>query len=341
MTKLAIIADDLTGALDSSAPFADIGKVIAATRPEALESALGMGGDVIAVSTRSREIGPNDAYQRVLDVMRQLPPGIRVFKKIDSRLKGNIAAELEAFTGRDMLVAPAIPDFQRIVIDGVLSGFGISAPMAVADCLGRFGQTAQIPDVRTETDMLAAIETLPNDTVLVGARGLAMALRQTMPGKSPGLGPLPAPMVFAIGSTDPITRAQVRTLRQSMPNLRVIDAPAGQVPPVSAPDDTTLLQMTPGATVSNRAAANSFAAGATPLLRRAKTMLLTGGATAEAMLDELNIDVLSVAGEILPGLPCCRAGNQTIITKSGGFGDADTLHRLVDLSELKEHCSHA
>jgi len=39
--------------------------------------------------------------------------------------------------------------------------------------------------------------------------------------------------------------------------------------------------------------------------------------------------VLFLDGESLPGLPLARGGGFTIITKSGGFGDSDTLLRLL------------
>ena len=59
MPWLAIIADDLTGALDTAAPFAASPRGVAvASRPGALAAALAADADVVAVSTRSREIAP-------------------------------------------------------------------------------------------------------------------------------------------------------------------------------------------------------------------------------------------------------------------------------------------
>ncbi len=341
MPHLAIIADDLTGALDSSAPFSGSGKVVVATDANAIEKALQEQPDVIAVSTRSREIAVAEARDRVAQVLRQLPAETRLFKKIDSRLKGNIAAELEAFGPRHMLVAPAIPDFGRVVRGGRLSGFGIESPINVARVLGRAADMAVIPEVTSAEDMQEALRDLASDTILVGARGLAMALSGMAQARDVVFDRLAGPICFAVGSTDPITLAQVARLRQVRGDIQVIKASGGQVPEISGPPaEVTLLQITPGEDTSARRAAQRFAEGAAPVLRLAQTVLMTGGASAEAMLDEQGIDVLTVTGEVLPGLPCCRVGERSFLTKSGGFGDAETFVRLAEMAKHMEGCGN-
>jgi uncharacterized protein YgbK (DUF1537 family) len=61
------------------------------------------------------------------------------------------------------------------------------------------------------------------------------------------------------------------------------------------------------------------------------TLFLTGGATAEAVLGALGIDRMHLLGECLPGLPVGVAGDLTIVTKSGGFGDVGTLVRVAEM----------
>lgn len=46
-------------------------------------------------------------------------------------------------------------------------------------------------------------------------------------------------------------------------------------------------------------------------------------------MEQLGISVLELLGEALPGLPIARAGGLTVVTKSGGFGDPDTLSTLL------------
>ncbi|MSU88811.1 four-carbon acid sugar kinase family protein [Rhodobacteraceae bacterium 2CG4] len=335
--RLVIVADDLTGALDASAPFAGIaGGVVAATSPAALPDALARGAAVVAVSTRSREISAPAAARAVAEVLASLPPDVRVMKKIDSRLKGNIPAELAAFGDRRFLVLPAIPDFGRVVRDGALCGFGVADPVPVRRALGLAADRAHAPDAEVQADIAAAVAAAPAAAVLVGARGLAQALAGLMSAPPLTVDPaLPRPACIAVGSTDPITLAQVARLRAACPDLHHLPCPSGLPAAPTAPPpaaELTLLQATEDGRVPPDRVARAFAETLAPHLRRARGMLLTGGATAEAALDRLGIALLEVRGEALPGLPLCRAGDQVVVTKSGGFGDADALLRLAGVA---------
>lgn len=320
---LAIIADDLTGALDAAAPFAGRGLTVeVALSPDAMAEAVASGARVVSVSTRSREVSPNAARDAVTHALAALPPGTRIFKKIDSRMKGNIAAELSALPDGPALAAPAIPDFDRIVRNGCVTGFGVDAPIAIAPLLGR---PAAIPDTVTEEDMRAVVEGA-GDTLLIGARGLALALARHLSGREGEIiPPLPGPRgILVIGSRDPITSAQVAALR----DVAHVAAPNGIVP-VTPPAELTVIQAMPGPSpVPPEDAAMNLATG----LRRLPppdTLFLTGGATAEAVLTGLGIRTLRLLGECLPGLPVAHAGGMTIVAKSGGFGGPDTLADVV------------
>jgi D-threonate/D-erythronate kinase len=328
--RLAILADDLTGALDASVPFASApGGVVVATRPEALADALASGAEIVAVSTRSREMDARMARARVTEVLAALPAGIRLVKKIDSRLKGNIEAELTAFGAVAMVILPAIPEFGRVVRDGALSGFGVDRPILVGEVLGR--TVARAPDVETQAAMIGEVRAAPVETLLVGARGMTQALAEVMGiAPPPEMPPLPLPVCVAVGSTDPITLAQVAALRSACAEMDHVLAPSGVLPAAVAPlRQVTLLQATTGEETRRDRVAAAFAQTALPYLRGARAIVLTGGATAEAVLDALAVDVLHVAGEALPGMAYCRHGSQAIVTKSGGFGGPDTFIRLL------------
>lgn len=64
-----------------------------------------------------------------------------------------------------------------------------------------------------------------------------------------------------------------------------------------------------------------------------QSVVLSGGDTALAILDRLGIDIVYPKGEAVPGLPWfvvpTEHGALRCILKSGGFGDADTLARLL------------
>src|SRR5690606_6122283 len=81
MTKRAIIADDLTGALDAAAPFAARGlSTVVALSAKALPKAIAQGSQVIGVSTDSREIPPDEARMAVASVVTALPDDFALFK---------------------------------------------------------------------------------------------------------------------------------------------------------------------------------------------------------------------------------------------------------------------
>ncbi|MCR8725645.1 four-carbon acid sugar kinase family protein [Frigidibacter sp. ROC022] len=330
---LALVADDLTGALDAAAPFAsDAARVVVATCPDALDAALETGADVIAVSTRSREIAADAAQARVAGVLARLPSGMRVVKKIDSRLKGHIGAELAAFGDRSFVVLPALPEFGRLVRNGAVEGFGLARPLPVKAVLGAAAARALVPDTLSSDDIDNALAAAPEDAVLVGARGLARALARAMGITPPVSVPaLPAPVCIVVGSTDPITLAQVDALISARPETAHHRAPSGAGTVVPAGPALALVQATDGPEAPGPAVAASLARTAGPLLRAARSVVLTGGATAEALLDDLGETCLEVNGEALPGLPLCRAGGKVLVTKSGGFGGPDTLVRLLDL----------
>jgi uncharacterized protein YgbK (DUF1537 family) len=332
MPELVIIADDLTGALDSAAPFAMRGiSTVVALSPDVLEDAIATGARVVGVSTNSREIGADDARDAVRLAMSALPTGTRLFKKVDSRLKGNIAAELDAMPHGRSLLVPAIPSFGRWVKAGKLGGFGVSEPIDVASRVGHHASTASIPDTATQAEIDAALA-FAHD-LLVGARGLAEAAARAMAPQAlvPDTSLPAAPTYCIIGSTDPITLAQVAFLRTRMPEANYIAAPNGVGPAhLPSPSPLTILQATAGAEPGNGlAVANALAE---TLLRldppSGSVLVVSGGETAQFILGRLRIHVLDLEGEALPGLPFARARDLTVVTKSGGFGAEDTLQLL-------------
>ncbi|MCD7059710.1 four-carbon acid sugar kinase family protein [Pelagibacterium xiamenense] len=332
---LAIVADDLTGALDAAAPFAGRGlRTAVAVTIDHLDQALAHRPDVVAVNTASREIPPDEARRRVVRVLDALPQNARLFKKIDSRLKGNLEAELSAFGAVRFAVLPGIPEFGRTVIDGKLTGFGVAEPIEIARKLGAAASRSDIPDTPSAEAMREAVLGRPETAVLVGARGLAAALAQSMTGAvSRQVTNLGRKLVMVIGSRDPITLAQIDVLVQRHADLQYLAAPNGKLATDTTPADArlTILQAVPGEAV---AAEQDVALALAQSLNQKcfegyDGALISGGATAETVLGALGIGVLDVLGEIVDGLPVSRAGGLTVISKSGGFGAADALAEVA------------
>lgn len=333
---LVIIADDLTGALDTAAPFAarKLRTEVALTL-DAVARKLGESPDVLSINLASRELAAGETYQLMRRVFAMLPPDIRLFKKVDSRLKGHISVELDAFSYARALVAPAIPAFGRVVRQGHVEGFGVAAPISVAAALGSHADRSSIIDASTDCelqDALAAGEAEGVD-LLVGARGLAEALAIKMTGVAEAglVEPPEGPALFVIGSHDPITSAQVERMRacegvsySAAPN-GIIDGP----PPEKSP--LTLVQAIDGdrQLAPDEVARNLSTSVHPQLTQQAQTLMLCGGATAEAVLRMMGIDCFRLEGECLPGLGLAYAGKQCIIAKSGGFGEPETLATLA------------
>ena len=333
---LVILADDLTGTLDAAAPFAGRGLVTEVVlAPSALDAALASRPDVLSINVRSREVGASAARAATQVLIASLPHDATLFKKIDSRLKGAIAEELDATPFRQALVAPAIPDFGRIVREGAVEGFGVPTPLPIAPVLGRHAERAIIPDTQTNADLSHALEAALSKGVdlLIGARGLAeaLALRMTQ-GRPAERVRVPAGRgLFVIGSRDPITLAQIERLRQQH-RLQHRPAPNG-VLGAEGDDDSrlSLVQAVDGeAVLSPVEVSRHLAAGVHPrLTAEAETVLLSGGATAEAVLEAMDIARFRLLGECLPGLGIAKAGRHHIIAKSGGFGGPDTLSLIA------------
>ena len=117
--RLSIIADDLTGAMDSSGYFATMGLstvVVLDHNPSRI-------ADVIVISTDSRGDDPETASNKVRKLASELKDDI-VYKKIDSTLRGNISAELMAamnsLSCEKVIVAPAFPAVGRTTLNGML-----------------------------------------------------------------------------------------------------------------------------------------------------------------------------------------------------------------------------
>ena len=333
---LAILADDLTGALDTAAPFASRGlPVEVALTVEAIAEAVRENPRVVSINLGSRETTAEAARHATAAALAALPPGTRLFKKVDSRLKGHIAAELDAMPFQSALAAPAIPDFGRVVRDGHVQGFGVETPISIAERLGRHAERATIPDTSTREEMDAALDGALRDGVdlLIGARGLAEALAERMSeGQAPRFAEIPeGRALFVIGSRDPITLAQIEALRAAM-DLCYLPAPNGRLAG-SQPDGSaiTLVQAVPGeATATSLTVSRALAESVSPdLTRDASTLLLSGGATAEAVLDKMGIARFRLLGECLPGLGLAHAQGHCIIAKSGGFGQTDTLREIA------------
>ena len=86
---LAILADDLTGALDTAAPFAARGmhtEVVLTV--DAIEEALHEKPAVLSINLGSRELTADAAQRVTAATLATLPAGTSLFKKIELASQG-------------------------------------------------------------------------------------------------------------------------------------------------------------------------------------------------------------------------------------------------------------
>lgn len=144
VSLVTIVADDLTGAIDTAQGFAarghetsvvavlSVGSELQADTPES---------SIVGVNTDSRYNVAERAADRVAAVVRRIP-GERVYKKIDSTLRGNVGSETNAAlraSGADLaLVAPAFPAAGRTTSYGIhyVNGTPVDQTEYAADTKG-------------------------------------------------------------------------------------------------------------------------------------------------------------------------------------------------------------
>lgn len=172
-TVLVVIADDLTGAMDTGIKFQAIGidtKVI-------LEKNLlntPMTSQVIVVDTETRHTSSREAYKTVQQVVMVCQHrGIRYFyKKTDSAMRGHIGSELTALANvlnKEVAFVPALPEENRVThhgiqyIDGIPVGESIFSkdpfnPVTDSEIWRIIGQESDIQVIMKDKKSLSLYE---------------------------------------------------------------------------------------------------------------------------------------------------------------------------------------
>ena len=185
-----IIADDLTGAADCAIAFAKRGleSVVA------WEKHTDAGGvQVLSVDAGTRRLPPEQAAKLQVDVLAaHYRAGLRLYKKIDSTVRGQPAAELAALLayapaqseGRPRLaiLAPAFPGTGRVTVNGSIVVQGVPleqtplwardhtyASANLVEMLASAGLSAEVLPL----DVVADPEKILAHLVMARSRGLA------------------------------------------------------------------------------------------------------------------------------------------------------------------------
>lgn len=179
--SILIIADDLSGAADCAIGFASAGYRTVVTLDGQAQGLDVPIADVIAADTDTRRLTPADAAQRTLAAWQALrEPGRRLYKKIDSTLRGNWAAEVAALQPLAGLaiIAPAFPATGRTVLGGRV--FVRGEPLEATDTwkLENAGRAADLHTMLAEAGVSTAqlgVDALREDDQALMARIAAVA----------------------------------------------------------------------------------------------------------------------------------------------------------------------
>jgi uncharacterized protein YgbK (DUF1537 family) len=359
-----ILADDLTGALDSAVRFSgDVGPFHVAWDMDAAGHAKSL-----AFSSESRDLDEEAAMARSRDCAAILRPESDIaFKKIDSLLRGHIAAELAAILSQGqfdaVVLAPAFPALGRVTRSGrqwvrytERAEHQIVGP-DLADDLARFDvvchrtaehlRSASVPavwlaDAETDDDLegiVTAGRALPGRVLWCGTGGLAGTLAAR---PEEVLTPHAASLLVVSGSNHAVAGSQVRTLID-IDEARVVSCEPGAEDRVAdalrrrlhADPWTALVPALP--TLSESAASlaiEAMLARILPKLDKPDAIFVMGGETLHACCEALSAHSLVVRGSYAPGIPVSTIeggpwDGVTVLSKSGAFGGADTLSNLI------------
>lgn len=392
--RWAVIADDLTGALDTALQFRKAGQqTMVSTRPGVWPS----HGPVLAMSTESRHVSAANAAASVDAAFRTLPCGtsVRIYKKTDSLLRGNIGAELRAMcnaAGSGPLVfAPAYPTGGRTTIKGVhrLDGVPVAdaapgrdpvtpvreshIPTLLRDSAGlkvegvpldvvrgdqgcfvealRRGRGAGVdvvvPDVETDDDLYAIASGLRASAlgrISAGSAGLAEYLARPDQDSTQPVDLGRSVFVAAVvGTPSAHTAVQVeRALatgfarRMRIQSGADIEAAIRGICPNQPTERLVIFDTTIEGTAPRPEERRRQLRCVGDLCRAIVDaadqpgLILTGGDTARAALDALEVDAIEVLGEIEWGVPGGHALRGTrrvacVVTKGGNMGGPDAL----------------
>lgn len=124
MSKIGIIADDLTGAGDSGIQFAEKGlETTIIFDIKNIDQNI-TADEVTVINTDSRGLTLEQAYQKANKAASFLKRSgiVHLYKKIDSTLRGNLGAEIQAvsdvYQPDFVIVAPAFPEMGRTTVNG-------------------------------------------------------------------------------------------------------------------------------------------------------------------------------------------------------------------------------
>ena len=367
MQPVRILADDLTGALDTAGCFASA----ASPLPVVFDAALLPDGKRWAASTGSRDLAESEAVARNV---RFLPIFARhggiAFKKIDSLLRGHVAAEIALHVRRGdfdtTVIAPAFPALGRVTRNGrqwaKLAGqnkYDIVGPDLVSD-FARFGIDLKLglsiapqsgspriflADAETDDDLKTIVDAgMRCGRVLwCGCAGLAGILAG---GGECVSAPIAPRMLVVCGTRHSVASLQMKQLETNENAACVSLRPNGDMVAVARIVNERLrdgrwavlsADLPDLSADAARGMLGKMMDDLFPQLDRPDALFVMGGDTLALCCGALGANSLAVRGLLARGIPISEFADgawtgMTVISKSGAFGADDTLTRVMEMT---------
>ncbi|MBR1129191.1 four-carbon acid sugar kinase family protein [Bradyrhizobium iriomotense] len=356
MTSVRLLADDLTGALDTAAEFVGLCGSFDVTWPEAPTTHV---SGSLAIDSGTRERSKAESAEIVERLAPQLQGATIAYKKVDSLLRGAWAAELGAClrSGHwaSCVVAPAFDyqgrrtaggqQFARTVQgewhrvgDNLLDQLrqdGIEARQGQAETLAQGG--VQVFDAESDIDLDRVVEMgrrMPAPVLWCGSGGLAGALARSHRADAPGQ--LKLPVLGLFGSDQPATASQLAACGEATIALAEGED-ATRVQRKLGNDGVAMVKFSLAEGLTRTEAAQRIAREMAALIAALEppgTLIVAGGETLKAACVALGAHALQVTGRIVPGLPRSilqggRWSGVDVISKSGAFGPSELWRDLL------------
>jgi uncharacterized protein YgbK (DUF1537 family) len=357
-SSLRLLADDLTGALDTAAEFVGMCGPIDVVSGWALPSQIPQS---VAIDSETRECSKIESLAAVDRLAPLLRDGDLAYKKIDSLLRGFWAAELGACLRsghwRSCILAPAFAYQGRRTFDGqqyarAHDGSWSRVGDTLLAQLEREGVTASrgrlaggpksglsVFDAENEVDLDRVVDIgkrAPGPVLWCGSGGLAGALARD--NEAPSSRGMRHPILGVFGSDHPTTIAQLAACKSVVTMLSENDASNADIVRNKLATDVVVMVAfdLPGG-LGRLDAAKRIACELERLtvdLEPPGTLIVAGGETLKAVCLAVEARALKVTGRVFPGLPRStiqggRWDGVDVISKSGAFGPPDMWRELL------------
>ncbi len=367
MPSLRLLADDLTGALDTAVEFVGLCGPLEVRFADRLPA---ITPQSLAVDSGTRECAPAKAAEIVHGLAPRLRNAGIAYKKIDSLMRGPWSGELAACFRlgfwRRCVMAPAFPYQGRRTQGGrqfarnpdgswsaaggdIVAQLGAEGLVAVQGSLADpLAEGISIFDAETDEDLdriVAVGRRAPGPVIWCGSSGLARALARghnVSPSRR-----LKKPVLGLFGSDHPATAAQLSACNVHWTELSHRREELHAIERRLVQTGVALVSARLSTGVSRDDAARRIGeifGDAASSLPPPGTLIVTGGETLKNLCTALGTQSLLATGQVAPGVPrsLMQGGvwdGVEIVSKSGAFGPPALWRDLLIENDLMSEIS--